>query len=1263
VNEVERGGAPAAAPAGAGSAESAFSSLCRWLRAGVSSATDGVDERASALVVSSASTTGLLALADHVQRSLESAARAVVRGNGGDCAEGFLDALRVVVDGADGPLSSASASSPSLRPAEVATALARSGAAIVVVDPRASAFARSVFVELHKQAARVTWVVGSRPPLDADIAAKIASFEVDGQLESTDVAKWWAVASSGVAPVEPTSLAELELRLRVATHGLRAGFGARAGSALRARLDLVGRAVPPGLLLTLAAGLPGEPDALLAELDADPTIDRHGGWYLARSTRAPSTPASSPDAVEEATPDALSAVVTVLELLAAGRTTAVASTSSSACRDPWALVRGAEVALTFDVARADSLATRALMAAPDAATRAEFWDVLVPARLSRRAPEDAATLASWSDLALALGDADVALQLAKGLTGRCPAPEHTLLLGRALSATGDLVGAAGLLARVVDDGAAPPEARARASVELAEARYFSNDFEGAASSAARVAALLSGSAPTAAHRALALDARNVEGKLLLARGEFAAAEAHFVEDACDAAILGLRAPELRARANRAISVMAMNRRGEAQTMLEDILRDAEQHGELRATGIALTNLVPLAIFDHRYMDALSLSERSVELLRRIGDRIKLARVVLNLAEVRLMLGLVDEAAHAVRFAPVFLGAPSERVWRSAVLCRISLARGDSASAQRHVLDALAAVGAGDLLKRDGATLPNGIGGLVNDRVCDALLVGARAALEDGDVQRAELFLSRAETDKAPPRLAGFARVLSACVARAKGEDFTSLAQDALQHARDLDDDELLLESHWLLHLAANQAGQRSSARHHLQSACAMRDRVASTLSPALRASYLGRRDLADLNRAISEDSGTSWDGAGDARPSVSSTPSSGTSSATFVGNHPSMKALAHAIRKVGPSDSTVLIHGESGTGKELVAEALHRASPRAKGPLVKVNCAALVETLLLSELFGYEKGAFTGAASRRRGRFEAAEGGTLFLDEIGDISARTQVALLRVLQEKTFERVGGNTSVRADVRIVCATHRDLKALVEAGLFREDLYYRLCGIVLQVPALRKRRSDIAPISTALLARIAEERGGAVKNLSQRALHALGTHTWPGNVRELENALRAASLFAEGHEIEIEDFSENVESLRHLSESSIDVLPPISVAPVTSPSVGERVPSSTGAALAQPPSVISAPSASSPSDVAYAAVRSGVSLHDMKRSIERDCIARALTETSGNITRAAAVLGMKRPRLSQLVKQYELGASGDEGANDTDGGEFDAAAEEE
>nr|WP_275939131.1 sigma-54 dependent transcriptional regulator [Polyangium spumosum] len=355
----------------------------------------------------------------------------------------------------------------------------------------------------------------------------------------------------------------------------------------------------------------------------------------------------------------------------------------------------------------------------------------------------------------------------------------------------------------------------------------------------------------------------------------------------------------------------------------------------------------------------------------------------------------------------------------------------------------------------------------------------------------------------------------------------------------------------------------------------------------------------------------------------------------IVGRDPAMLALLTAIKKVAKADTTVLIQGESGSGKELVADAIHEMSPRRAGPLVKVNCSALVETLLLSELFGHEKGAFTGAQARRRGRFELAEGGTIFLDEIGDISQRTQVALLRVLEDKSFERVGGAQPIRANVRILCATHRDLRAMVARGEFREDLYYRLRQVVLEVPSLRQRIADMPLITSALLTRIAQERGEPQKRLSDRALEALMKHAWHGNVRELENALRAASLFAEGDLIELEDFTTNVEYMRGAVAES-----PRASSPPSSPEQEARGP------LAERRS--QGEGDSTPVEVTYAHVRSGVSLSDMKRKIERECIARALEESGGNITRAAALLGMKRPRLSQLVKQYGLGSASEDGS---------------
>ncbi|HVY46538.1 MAG TPA: sigma-54 dependent transcriptional regulator, partial [Minicystis sp.] len=497
--------------------------------------------------------------------------------------------------------------------------------------------------------------------------------------------------------------------------------------------------------------------------------------------------------------------------------------------------------------------------------------------------------------------------------------------------------------------------------------------------------------------------------------------------------------------------------------------------------------------------------------------------------------------------------------------------------------------------------------------------------------------------------------LEAQRARAAGEPFLAGALDALEAAREADDGELAREAHVLLYHARLDADDARAARTHLEAALTLRARVADALPEELRRRFLARRDLAEIARleAAAASGGKGCDRCGDAACEGCARPSSRPPSARpeagvprgIVGRDAAILALLAAVQKIGPSDATVLVHGESGTGKELVAEAIHAASPRKSGPLVKVNCAALVETLLLSELFGHEKGSFTGAAARRRGRFEMAEGGTLFLDEIGDISPRTQVALLRVLQEKTFERVGGVTAIRANVRIVCATHRDLKAMVARGEFREDLYYRLRGVVLEVPALRSRIGDLGAISASILDRIAAERGEPAKRLSARALDALSRHGWPGNVRELENALRAAALFADGEVLELGDFTNNVDGLRGLVEP-----------PAPPSSVGMRTASPHGdvdfCAVEPLPPSIGEQGAASPTDVAYAHVRSGVSLSDMKRLIERDCIARALHESGGNITRAAALLGMKRPRLSQLVKQYGFGGTTSDPADDVE-----------
>jgi DNA-binding NtrC family response regulator len=330
---------------------------------------------------------------------------------------------------------------------------------------------------------------------------------------------------------------------------------------------------------------------------------------------------------------------------------------------------------------------------------------------------------------------------------------------------------------------------------------------------------------------------------------------------------------------------------------------------------------------------------------------------------------------------------------------------------------------------------------------------------------------------------------------------------------------------------------------------------------------LGNRELALQNRVLQEEL--------ERRSQFSN----------IIGRSAEMRQVFDLVRQVAPARTSVLITGESGVGKEMIAEALHYGSPRKDKPFIKLHCAALTETLLESELFGHEKGAFTGAIARKRGRFELAHMGTLFLDEIGEINQTVQIKLLRVLEEKRFERVGGEETVEVDVRLIAATNRDLKEAIAKGSFREDLYYRLNVVNLHIPPLRERKDDIPLLVAAFLREFSQENGRTIEGIDAKGRSALSNYSWPGNVRQLRNSIESAVVLCKGSVITLED------------------LPP----GIRGEQGGDQVRLPVGSSLAE---------------------------------AEKELIRFTLAREGGNKSRAAEVLGIGRKTLHRKLQEYGI-----------------------
>jgi DNA-binding NtrC family response regulator/Flp pilus assembly protein TadD len=787
--------------------------------------------------------------------------------------------------------------------------------------------------------------------------------------------------------------------------------------------------------------------------------------------------------------------------------------------------------------------------------------------------------------------------------------------GRILTLKGSYGGARRLLERAlkIAEGRRDLSEKAEIGAALAEVRYLRGEYAEAEALCNRaLAEVPKAGAPV--RIALA----NIIGKIHLQLERFDDALQSFEANLRLAREAGLRGEEAAAQNNLGIVWMRRGAYDQAEAAYREALAIFEELHDPSGRAFCQQNLGVLFHERADYTRALEAYHRGLAGFRRVGNKTQLTNTAINLGNLYLSLGDLPRAERLISFALDVAGELSMPLLSAYGynLLGETLCAQERWDAARVYLDRAQA-----LFDKVGS----------RRLIAEVRLNLARLWQATGKPDKADAALRKVEAAafaERMPRVSGQACLLRGDLFFAAGE--LDRAQEFYEWARELfvtDGDE---EGTWRAHhglgrVAARQARTVEAENHYLK-ARALIDALASRVPEDLRDTYRGeprRRAVFEELSALGRDERLPARARRE-EPAIRRAEPLFRAAATdltqvrrefsgrrpggayegIIGQSPKLNAVLRMVEKLAPSSSTVLLRGESGTGKELIAEAIHRTSPRRNKPFIKVNCAAFVETLLLSELFGHEKGAFTGAVARKRGRFELADGGTLFLDEIGDISPKTQVALLRVLQEKQFDRVGGVTPVNVDVRIVCATNRDLDAMVRAGEFREDLYFRLKGIVVELPPLRERREDIPLLATHFLEKVCQAEGLAPMLFDEEAMELLIGYPWPGNIRELENVVRSAVLLAEGRVIGKADLL----ALRELREAAPASEPANSAAAPPEDAVIERV------------------------------LREEIGLAEMKKHLELECIRRALKRTGGNITQAAKLLQMKRPRLSQIVKEY-------------------------
>ncbi len=792
---------------------------------------------------------------------------------------------------------------------------------------------------------------------------------------------------------------------------------------------------------------------------------------------------------------------------------------------------------------------------------------------------------------------------------------------------------------------------------MAEVAYRKSDLVGAVAFAERAL-----NAAPRAPMAFVLRVKNTLGKVAYSRERYIDAEAAFVDNLRLADEHRLAPEGVLARINTGLARHRLGRHEEARETLERALTGARAIGDLANEAAALANLGTIAQRLGELPRALDVYRAALSRFLRIGNRGEIRRTTWNLANLCVALGHLDAAeTYLEQSRRIAVDDEDARgvAFVHSTEGELALAKNEPARAivgyerARTAFSRLGEQGRVDEMTAKVAWALLYIGDI--DSAAKAKASMSQPTSTIGTARQAAL--DGAIDSYGPDGVVGLAR-LDAAV-----DEF-----ERLQAADDA----------WraLLFVAdrAEELGDRRMAQLARDRGRAIVERQAAALPVEMRPLFLadGARarllepvpvplPVATATTLLPADSAPTAETATTSLPhiyeamvptttAVARKPEWDERYPDLVGRSPALhRVLDRLDRLARTKQSTVLVRGESGTGKELVAGAIHRQSDRRTGPFVRVNCAALVETLLMSELFGHEKGSFTGALARKIGRFELARGGTIFLDEIGDISPKTQVSLLRVLQERQFERVGGTQTVTTDAVVVCATHRDLEEMVRQGTFREDLYYRLKGVVVEVPALRERPDDIALLVQTFLEKARAELGRAPRRISAAASEVLARYRWPGNIRELQNVIRSVALFCESETVNINDLAEFPELFHNATSLPPQPALPPTWEPPRTIVVEAAPPPVTSPAHIDPPRAPPPPTAPPPTAPRPAAAgddtrdvlrrvgedSEGLALGDLKRRLEFEAISNAIRQTAGNVTRAAALLKMKRPRLSQII----------------------------